>query len=135
MSYTNLSGAKRGYYSYDRLNARDRRESSRHAYLLRANRYSDLHDRLKIIGGPFSAGDQRCMSRLKNAGTAPVPTQLAKSENGARERQPQNLRGVNTGDGTPSSPSQEKYGFPVHIEAFPNMGYFINRPRQEFCEW
>ena len=65
------------------------------------------------------------MLRLKTVQAAPVRTKLAKSTDGACERQPQILKRVNTGDGTLLSPSGGKRGFPVHKEAFPTRGYFL----------
>lgn len=63
--------------------------------------------------------DEGCMVRLKNVGTAPVPTNLVKGANGARERLPQNLRGLNSGDGTQTSPSDENRGFQYIKRRFP----------------
>ena len=42
-----------------------------------------------------------------------------------RERQPQNLKGINTGGRhTVSPPRGESRGFPAYMEAFPTRGYF-----------
>ena len=55
---------------------------------------------------------QRCMFRFQKVRSASVHAKLAKSANGASDRQRQILQGVNTGDETlPSPPAENVRGF------------------------
>ena len=87
------------------------------------------------LRGLTKAGMHACYQvRINKEGTAPVRTKLAISANGARERQPQNLKGGNTGGCEHFYPLPGKNrGFQYIWRHVPET-IFSFRERQEWCK-